>query len=381
MTTDRMVRSSFRLDYQRTMKRRTLSPAIGIFLVAATVLLMTACTVSAADENSLWIRPTSPKEPLIWGRKDGIIFGLQSEGGIPGPRGLIRVGIYNPKTGKSELINFIGVEPVVAGCGSRESRRGISEEEMSIVDPGVKGKRMWVQGSPGADQKKVIAGELTTNVNQITTLNVRINVEPFTNGCHVYVVASITSDHPDEIRFSVHNESDSSAIDELSLTGTMGNFERLRQLWLRGRVIDSRILYSGMPAKPFDFAFGPDYPLGDMLRTGEGDAIALCSTDEAEPASVQIPDVKFAPWWQYHSVKLTQYWRVPARDIQPNLRIYVNGRRVYWDTWNRVPGGKGITVPGGIAFENFEVRQRYMPGQVFIFGLTPKLPSEFKLGN
>ncbi len=381
MTTNTTVRSVFPPDYRLTLKRRTLSLAIGIFLVTATVLLMTACTVSATDENSLWIRPTNSTETLIWGRKDGIIFGLYSKGGIPGPRGLIRVGIYNPKTGKSELINFIGVEPAVAGPGSRESRRGISEEEMSIVDPGVKGKRMWVQGPPGADPKTVIAGELTTNANQIEELNVRINVEPYRNGCHVYVVASITSDHPDEIRFSVHNEADSAAIDELSLTATMGNFERLRQLWLKGRVIDSRTLYSGKPAKPFDFVFGPDYPLGEMLHTGVGDAIVLCTTDEAEPASVQVPDTQYAPWWQYHSVKLTQYWRVPARDIQPNLRVCVNGRRVYWDTWNRVPDGKGITVPGGIAFENFEVRQRYVAGQVFIFGLTPKLPSEFDLGH
>lgn len=361
------------MSISRTLKRRLRR----IFLVSGALLLFRICTLSAT-ENSLWIRPTDPSGPLIWGRKDGIIFGLYSRGGIPGPRGLIRVGIYNRNTGKSELINFIGVEPVVAGPGPRESRRGVSEEEMSIVDPGVKGKRMWVQGPPGEDPKAVIEGELTTNAEQTEELSVRINVEPFKNGCHVYVMASIVSDHPDEIRFSVHKEIDSAAIDEGTLTATMGNFERLRQLWLKGRVIDSRKLYSGKPAKPFDFAFGPDYPLSDMLCTREGDAIVFCTTDEADPASVQVPDTQYAPWWQYHSVKLTQYWRVPARDIQPNLRVYVNGRRVYWYTWNLVPGRKGISVPGGIAFENFEVRQRYVAGQQFIFGLTPKPPSEFK---
>jgi hypothetical protein len=35
-------------------------------------------------------------------------------------------------------------------------------------------------------------------------------------------------------------------------------------------------------------------------------------------------------------------------------------------------------LPGGVAFENFEVRQRYVPGQVFIFGLTPKEPWQFQ---
>jgi hypothetical protein len=57
---------------------------------------------------------------------------------------------------------------------------------------------------------------------------------------------------------------------------------------------------------------------------------------------------------------------VPARHIQPDLRVRVNARRVYW--------GSAIPIPGGPAFENFEVRQRYAPGQVFVFGLTPREP-------
>jgi hypothetical protein len=35
-------------------------------------------------------------------------------------------------------------------------------------------------------------------------------------------------------------------------------------------------------------------------------------------------------------------------------------------------------IPGGKTFENFEVRQRYVSGQVFIFGLTPKEPWQFQ---
>jgi hypothetical protein len=35
-------------------------------------------------------------------------------------------------------------------------------------------------------------------------------------------------------------------------------------------------------------------------------------------------------------------------------------------------------LQGGVAFENFEVRQRYRPGQVFIFGVTAKEPWEFE---
>jgi hypothetical protein len=110
-----------------------------------------------------------------------------------------------------------------------------------------------------------------------------------------------------------------------------------------------------------------------MLRWGDGDAIVLATCDEADPAAVEIPR---SPWWTFRCEKLTQYWRVPARHIEPDLRAYVNGRRVYWGTSDRVPGG--IEIPGGVAFENFEVRQRYRPGQVFIFGITKAAPPELR---
>ena len=67
--------------------------------------------------------------------------------------------------------------------------------------------------------------------------------------------------------------------------------------------------------------------------------------------------------------KLTQYWRIPAHDIQPDLRVKVNVRRTYWASQNEVPGGP--------AFENFELRQRYAAGQIYIFGLTPASPWDF----
>jgi len=38
-------------------------------------------------------------------------------------------------------------------------------------------------------------------------------------------------------------------------------------------------------------------------------------------------------------------------------------------------------VLGGVAFENFEVRQRYVSGQTFIFGITPQEPWVFYHGS
>ena len=314
---------------------------------------------------SEWIQPHGTGDPLIWGRRDGIIFGLPSPGGLGGPRGLIRVGIVSPTTGKPELLNFIAVEPVILGPGSRSSRMAFSELEPSRLDPGQRGKRLWVDlssydkaGSPAGTMQ-----QFPGKPAAIERLSVQVDVERFSaNRAHVHVIASIDSDHPDELRLSVYQDSDSPAIEELSLTATMGNYERLRRLWLHHCVVDSRELMSSYTGDAFDDP--PNYPLRNMLRTADGDAIVFATTNENDPSSTPAPG-----HWQYSLPKLTQYWRIAAHDIQPDLRVRVNGRRVYWASHD--------PVPGGIAYENFDVRERFVPAQTFIFGITSNQPWRF----
>ena len=38
-------------------------------------------------------------------------------------------------------------------------------------------------------------------------------------------------------------------------------------------------------------------------------------------------------------------------------------------------------MPGGVAFENFEVRQRYVPGATFVFGIAPMEPRDLYKGS
>ncbi len=200
----------------------------------------------------------------------------------------------------------------------------------------------------------------------IERLSVQIDVERFSaNNAHVHLIASIDSDHPDELRLSVYQDNDSPAIEELALTATMGNYERLRRLWLHGCVVDSRELMGSYTGDAFDDP--PNYPLRDMLRTGDGDAIVFATTNEENPSS--FPGTPNGHW-HYPLPKLTQYWRIAAHDIQPDLRVRINGRRVYWASHD--------IVPGGIAYENFDVRQRYVAGQTFIFGVTDKSPWQFE---
>ncbi len=157
------------------------------------LLVFSACAVG---QEPLWVRPAKAGDPLVWGRRDGIVFGLHSPGGIRGPRGLIRLGLYTPGTTAPELLNFIAVEPVVQGAGSRFDRMVFSELEMSELDPGQRGKRMWVDPQ-SSDAEGVPTGTLETlHVGEATIerLSVRIDVERFTqNGAHVYVIASGTA--------------------------------------------------------------------------------------------------------------------------------------------------------------------------------------------
>jgi len=338
-------------------------------VVLASVASLSISTALAQD--SLWVRPGKQGDPLIWGRRDGIIFGLHSPGGIRGPRGLIRVGLFTPDAPEAQLLNFIAVEPVIQGPGPRFDRMAFSELEMSTLDPGQRGKRMWVP-SDGDAAGGGASGKLETiqaGKVRIERLSVRIDIEKFTqNGAHVYVIASIDSDRPKELRLAVFAENDSPPIEELSLTATMGNFERLRLLWLKDKVVNSHDLFGDYTGDAF--VEKESYPLPEMLRSGEGDAIVYCTSDEADPRNTPGNSTNH---WVYPLPKLTQYWRVPGHDVQPDLRVRVNARRVYWAS----------TAPllGGIAFENFEVRERYIAGQTFIFGISEQAPWELYHGS
>ena len=337
-----------------------------------TGLLYASC-LAAAAQQSQWVRPSKPGAPLIWGRRDGIVFGLASPGGIRGPRGLIRVGPFVPNDTQAQLLNFIAVEPVTQGPGWRGDRMAFSELEPGTLDPGQQGKRLWPSSPSGAGAAAdTTSGKLETfhlGDSTVEQLSVRINVEKFTaNGAHVYLIASIESDKPEELRLQVFTESDSPPIEELTLTATMGNFERLRLLWLKDKVINSHQLFGSYTGTDFDEK--EPYQLPELLRTGEGDAIVYATSDEASPKDTPGNSTNH---WIYPLPKLTQYWRVPGHDVEPDLRVRVNARRIYW--------ASQAPVLGGIAFENFELRQRYIPGQTFIFGISHQEPWQIYHGT
>jgi len=53
-----------------------------------------------------------------------------------------------------------------------------------------------------------------------------------------------------------------------------------------------------------------------------------------------------------------QSWRIAA---SRDARVRVNGRRTFWAT--------NAEIPGGAAFENFEIYEPFIAGEIFRFGV------------
>jgi len=330
-----------------------------------------------------WVRGKFNLLQPVWGLRGGLLFSIHPVGakrtsgqaiqsGMPtngiasvttlsakneeAPRGLIR--LFSPvlNGGKYDLINFIAIEPVVGG------RRDLSELQLSRLD-GVPGKRIWESGDV-QPQKPVEPGKLTKPMPGMEKLEVVLRVERFDNGAHVYLVVTQRSDVPDEIQLSIHAEPDSALMQYCVLTATMGNKARTRLLWLNGEVISSLRLYPNYHG--FDFAPQRTFSLARLFRTEEGGVIVAVTTDERNPAAAfPFPGTRL---WYYGGAKVTQYWRKPKGTFRDDLSAAVNARYTYWRS--KQP------LPGGIAFENFEMQEPFSEGQCFVFGITRRTPAE-----
>lgn len=321
---------------------------------AAAVLalaLTAASSVTAAD----WLRPGGADSRPIWGIPGGIRFAI-APGSVEGPddggpRGLIRVGYPAVGGDGYVMVNFIAIEPVVGG------KRGLSELEKSPSD-GQPGKKLAAVGA--ADP-----GKVETPADGAERLQVRIDIEKFENGAHIYVVASLRADRPNEIHFTVHALPDSAPIEECVLSATMGNKARVRLVEMRSGVLSSKDIFGGYNGPDFT---GDHFEGADKLaRNAEGDVVVPFSSDERDPASVHpFPDNPFT--WYYPGKPLTQYWRKPANTPQDGLKLRVNGRFQYW--MSEQP------IPGGVAFENVELRDKFKDGEQWVFGMTPDAPRQ-----
>lgn len=321
---------------------------MSIRLRLALLALLLACPgIFAAD----WVRGGDNGTQPLWGIRGGLQFAIPPAS--HGPLGLVRMLYPTLPGGRYDLVNFLAVEPMVAG------RRGFSELEHSRLD-GTAGKRFWVEPAE-------MAGELSRLPDGRQRLRVIIHIEPFDNGAHVRLIIEQFSDAQDEIALSLCPEPDSAPIEYGILTATMGNKARARLLWLRDGAVSSLRLYPNY--KGTDFAATTIYPLDKLAVMQDGTLLVAVTTDEPRPADVRpFPGSKR---WYYGGLPVTQFWKMSAGTWRDDVRVAANARHTYWRS--RQP------IPGGISFENFELRERYHSGQRFIFGITRRTPAELGL--
>ena len=309
-----------------------------------------------------WLRPAAdgPAVPA-WGHADGLRVGLWP---APGPRGLLR--IYAPYLGHPDgrMINYIAVEPIVEG----KTARGLSELEKSSLD-GLPGKRFWSADAPADPTPRLperpSRGEVATE-GGVEILRVWILVEPFENGTQPCLRLTFRADRPYEAGLAAFAQPKSRPMSACILTATMGNYARLRRLYLANRIVTAADLWPKFDGK--DFAPHARFDLADLFRTREGYALVAATTDEKQPDRAEYAP-NTGPGWKYQGAPATQYWR--CETPVPRLAVQVNGRSVYWAS--RTP------IPGGVAFENFEMVAPFREGQEFWFGVTTRTPQELGL--
>jgi hypothetical protein len=310
------------------------------------------CCFSARGAD--WIRAGLTTNAPVWGIAGGLRFALHPAGftrGTGGPRGLIRIGYPTLTNGGYDLINFIAVEPVVNG------KKGLSELERSSFDK-KPGKVFWTGNSETPAAVHLDPGQISSPAPGVEELSVRVRVERFDNGAHVRLRLAQRSDAPDELRLSVEVEPGSARMESCILTATMGNKARARLLFLADGPVSSLQLYPEYRAE--HFAPHRIFPLDRLSRATNGDVLVTIMNDEENPAAVQ--PFGRPHFWDYRGARVAQYWRKPAAQVVPELHCAVNGRFMYW-------GGKR-PIPGGISYENFELREPFRSGHTFVFGIT-----------
>jgi hypothetical protein len=337
--------------------------------VAAFVALSLACARATEPPQEQragpvfdgpWLRPAQgrPADP-VWGVKDGIAVGLWP---TRGPRGLVR--IYAPYLGHppGRVVNFISVEPVVRRVrgqselevGSRSRRRGLAMWTGDTPDVAATPREPSLP-TPGRVERQ----------GGVEVLTFYVATEPFRNGAHPVLQVILRADRPREVGFRVFAAADSAPMDACVLSATMGNYGRLRRLWINGEVVDSHKVWPAFQPDRLGFAPWRSWDRDRLLRQG-GDLVVAATSDEADPARAAY-DAKVPSHWRYEGKPATHYWRTADA---PGVVVRVNGRTTYW--------GEQGPIPGGIAYENFELQVPFAEGQEFWFGVTPEEPG--KLG-
>ena len=290
----------------------------------------------------------------IWGHRDGLRIGLEP---TPGPAGLIRV--YAPYLGQKfpVVVNFLSIEPKVVG----QRGRGQSELEMSRDRSGERGLTFWASNGPQQDvrPKAPTTGEL---IDDGRTLRLFIHTEPFRNGARPVIECRFHKSEHFELELVTHADVKSVPLSNCAISATMGNYGQLRRIHLNDdRIVSALQIWADSSPGKLGFYPWRSWPTDDLQRMADGRYYVQISTDAVDPSAVEH-DPHVPAHWRYVGQKAIHCWRTESNS-QP--RAAVNGRRTYWMSQSR--------IPGGVAFENFEMALPFKAGRRLWFGVRPDL--------
>lgn len=311
-------------------------------------------TSSGKSSNDfIWPGHGVPIDRPVWGLRDGIRIGLHP---TKGPRGLIR--IYTPYLDQPfpTMINFLSIEPRVKG----KPGRGQSELEESQEMPGTQGLSFYASNTQD-DRGSLDAfpsGNLSRNGS---SLSLFVHSEPFRNGARPVVEVILQRQRPHEIQLVTHAAQGSAEMTRCTISATMGNYGLMRRLYLRrSQIIEAKDLWpEGTESGHMGFYKFHEWPTRQLLRRSDGRVFAVVSSDFDDPSKLRY-DRRVAKFWHYQGQLSQQYW-MTERDAEAS--VAVNGRSTYWKS--QAP------IPGGVSYENFELRMPFEPGRKLWFGVKP----------
>ena len=194
-------------------------------------------------------------------------------------------------------------------------------------------------------------------IDGVECLTVWIGVERFDNGADVRVRVRFRADRRHEVEVAGFANEASAPLQNLILTATMGNWARLRVLELANASVHPRELWPDFSGT--GFSRHARFQLPALRREGDV-AVVSAIGDEQDPWSVKYAD-DTADHWRFLGRRARQSWRIDGP--HPDLEVLVNARWSYWASASEIPGGP--------AYENFEIVEPYRPGAAFRFSVEP----------
>ena len=145
-------------------------------------------------------------------------------------------------------------------------------------------------------------------------------------------------------------EQGGSVMQRCDLSATMGNQSRCRALWLDASAVYAPDLYADYRGD--GFVEHAPYRLSALHKTAAGDVVVAISPDEFDPREVW-PFANGA--WHHDGSWMAQFWLKPQGAYDDSSSVASTGAGC--------TGVGTVPIPGGLAYENFELQETFRPGR------------------